>query len=266
VKIDETQQVEAGSCDLPQESDVQEQSVVESRRRFARAGLAASGVLLTLTSRSVLGATTPSGFVSGNVSQHGAKTSSLGSSITDLQSANGSWNGADPSKCFCDVFGVADTSNFGCYINYIKPTSPTGKCTYKLGSKTNDFVKYTLLDVLSQKHVGYYRITSGQTGKSEIDKNKNNTCYIPVNDSTKCNTATKDYRPLTHDSYAINDLAQHCVAALINSRAGKTPYLPESTIKEMFNKCSHGKTFNPTTGVDWTAADCIAYLKTTWDD
>lgn len=49
--------------------------VDDSRRRFAKSGLVASGVLLTLASRPVLGqwaCQSPSGFVSGNVSSHGA--------------------------------------------------------------------------------------------------------------------------------------------------------------------------------------------------
>lgn len=46
----------------------------ESRRRFATSGLAVSGIILTLASRPVLGDTfclSPSGFISGNTSQHG---------------------------------------------------------------------------------------------------------------------------------------------------------------------------------------------------
>jgi hypothetical protein len=45
-----------------------------SRRNFSKAGIVLSGVLLTLTSRPVLGDTrglSPSGFLSGNVSSHG---------------------------------------------------------------------------------------------------------------------------------------------------------------------------------------------------
>ncbi|CAG1001160.1 hypothetical protein MTYP_02892 [Methylophilaceae bacterium] len=48
--------------------------VDKSRRSFTKSGLVASGVLLTLASRPVLGdwaCHTPSGFVSGNVSSHG---------------------------------------------------------------------------------------------------------------------------------------------------------------------------------------------------
>lgn len=53
-----------------------------SRRRFTASSLAVSGVLLTLSSRSVMGQTaqTPSGFVSGNNSVHGQQSVSQGRS------------------------------------------------------------------------------------------------------------------------------------------------------------------------------------------
>lgn len=50
-------------------------SVNHARRHFSRTGLVASGVLLTLTSRAAVGGNfickSPSGFLSGNLSQHG---------------------------------------------------------------------------------------------------------------------------------------------------------------------------------------------------
>lgn len=63
----EKQQLSQGTADLIKFSG-------ESRRRFATSGLAVSGIILTLASRPVLGDTfclSPSGFISGNTSQHG---------------------------------------------------------------------------------------------------------------------------------------------------------------------------------------------------
>lgn len=57
--------------DLPQDVANQTNSVDESRRRFSKAGLVVSGVLLTLASRPSLGGInckSPSGFLSGNIS------------------------------------------------------------------------------------------------------------------------------------------------------------------------------------------------------
>jgi len=52
----------------------------EARRRFTKAGLAVSGVLMTLSSRSLLAceAVSPSGFVSANQSRHGSHHESRG--------------------------------------------------------------------------------------------------------------------------------------------------------------------------------------------
>lgn len=55
----------------PQDSAEQSRLLNASRRRFGKSSLAASGIILTLSSRPVLGAVTcqsPSGFLSGNVS------------------------------------------------------------------------------------------------------------------------------------------------------------------------------------------------------
>lgn len=62
-------------------TDLPGQFTGESRRRFTKAGLAASGVMVTLASRPVLGCTTtdaPSGFVSGDVSHRGQTQGSCG--------------------------------------------------------------------------------------------------------------------------------------------------------------------------------------------
>jgi hypothetical protein len=58
-------------------------------------------------------------------------------------------------------------------------------------------------------------------------------------------------------------LGQHCVAAVLNCRAGYTPFLKESTCKDMFNSCRSKGYFNPTAGVQWNASQCVTYLKST---
>jgi hypothetical protein len=68
------QQSGEGSQQAPQDIGEPAKSPDKSRRSFAKSGLAASGVLLTLSSRPVLGeliCKSPSGFESGNLSFHG---------------------------------------------------------------------------------------------------------------------------------------------------------------------------------------------------
>lgn len=73
MKTKEHQNGEMEKTQFPHDLADQTKSVDESRRSFAKSGLAVSGVLLTLASRPVLGCVceSPSGFLSGNVSVHG---------------------------------------------------------------------------------------------------------------------------------------------------------------------------------------------------
>lgn len=70
------------NSDAPLHPVEQVKSVNESRRHFTKSSLLVPGVLLTLTSRSVMGGDfmckTPSGFLSGNVSTHGTPTTCSG--------------------------------------------------------------------------------------------------------------------------------------------------------------------------------------------
>lgn len=75
MKTEEQQKGKMESHNLPQDAADQTKSVDGSRRRFTKSGLVASGVLLTLASRSALGTgfvcKSPSGFLSVNASTHG---------------------------------------------------------------------------------------------------------------------------------------------------------------------------------------------------
>ncbi len=268
MNFDKPQPTEHEHQVLPDSHTEQSPSVNESRRRFAtKTGLAASGVLLTLASRSALGAgvcKSPSGFASGNVSQHGT-TPKGGENITYWTNNCTSWVGLDPSKSFSEVFGFTDTKNFGIKIFY----KFNARSTYEYDIKSNplEFVPYTLLDILSRFHVGYKPIPSTGYGKTDVikltnSKKKNN--FYTNGKCTDLSTGSIIYRAITENT-PIDMLAQHCVAALINSRAGKTPFLSESTIKDIFKSCYTNGAFEPTTGVTWTIEQCISYIQSTWN-
>ena len=55
----------------------------------------------------------------------------------------------------------------------------------------------------------------------------------------------------------------HVAAALLNAAAGKTPYLSQATIRQMWNDLLSKGYFEPTAGVRWGATEVTAYLKTT---
>jgi hypothetical protein len=50
---------------------------------------------------------------------------------------------------------------------------------------------------------------------------------------------------------------------LLNAAGGKTPYLPASTIRKMWNDLISFGYFQPTAGVRWNADQIEAYLRTT---
>jgi hypothetical protein len=59
-------------------------------------------------------------------------------------------------------------------------------------------------------------------------------------------------------------LGRYCAAALLNAAAGRTPYLTESTVRQIWNSIvgSPGY-FTPTAGVRWGASQAVAYLQST---
>jgi hypothetical protein len=104
---------------LPEETPAQTSSVDESRRRFTKSGLAASGVLLTITSRSVLGGgndglltcKSPSGWISGNNSVHGEPPVCMGRSPGYWRNHSEKWPIALDTK-FQAIFDCNSTSAY----------------------------------------------------------------------------------------------------------------------------------------------------------
>jgi hypothetical protein len=58
-------------------------------------------------------------------------------------------------------------------------------------------------------------------------------------------------------------LGRYIVAALLNARAGRTPILGEFGVRSMWNDYVSRGYYEPTGGVQWGAAQIVAYLKTT---
>ena len=58
-------------------------------------------------------------------------------------------------------------------------------------------------------------------------------------------------------------LGRYVVAALLNAKAGRTPVLSEFGVRSMWNDYVSRGYYEPTGGVQWGAAQIVAYLKTT---
>lgn len=58
-------------------------------------------------------------------------------------------------------------------------------------------------------------------------------------------------------------LGRYIVAALLNARAGRTPVLNETGVRNMWNDLINRGYYEPTAGIRWTSTQIVAYLQTT---
>jgi hypothetical protein len=61
----------------------------------------------------------------------------------------------------------------------------------------------------------------------------------------------------------LSGLGRYMAAALLNARAGRTPVLTETTVRNMWNDVINRGYFEPTAGVRWGPPEIVAYLRTT---
>jgi len=61
----------------------------------------------------------------------------------------------------------------------------------------------------------------------------------------------------------LGTLGCYIVAALLNAASGRTPFLPEATIRKMWNDVLSRGYFQPTAGVQWDAGQVVTYLRST---
>lgn len=213
---------------LSQDDAEPAQSVDESRRRFGKSGLAASGVILTLASQPVLGqfaCQSPSGFQSGNVSTHGQPTLCDGLTPGYWQAPNKVWSGYEK-----------------------------GTCTNKRHPSSNDPADWTG----GTPFCGTFICGSfGAMYQSACLPVKNAPCKPTTPLSLMQVLLLWGY----NDHY---QLGAHIVAALLNASAGlTTSVLSVQAVKTMFNEWGAQGYYEPSAGVKWSAEDIVTYLKTT---
>jgi hypothetical protein len=200
-------------------------SIDESRRRFTKSSLVASGVLLTLASRPSLGGgggfvgghvcKTPSGFLSANLSHHGTQCTCSGRTP-------GYWGtNTDSSHKWPSPYTTGSCSN----------TQYTQKWDSWSGNGT----------MYNDSFLGFHCYNHGSIYKS----------YTMLQTILLGGTGDP------------SQLGAHCVAAILNARMGWTPVLTETQIRNMFNEWDMHGYYTPTAGVKWYAADIVTYLKST---
>jgi hypothetical protein len=217
----------------------------ESRRRFAASGLAVSGVILTLASRPVLGdafCLSPSGFISGNTSQHGECPIPVALSAASLVT--------NPDETFIGVFPLSLPENsYNSRLLSAMLTTPWPDPPAAIVSAPVQQVQKGKLGAAS------YMLSSGSSSLSQKGKGKGTSTYT----TTTPTSATAPPNP----PLQTQELLKHLVIALLRARSGATPFLTEPTIQSMFYEWQTGGTFSPTAGVTWNASQIIEYLSLT---
>lgn len=205
-------------------------SVDSSRRRFTKAGLAASGVILTLASRPVLAnavCKSPSGFESGNVSSH-IQEMCFGNYPDYYANTPEAWTGTKYEP--------------GRYINN------EGSTTSKRGLLTSTQ-------------------SSTSNGNSSNTQNLGNTDNKGKWDGgTQFQQAFPGSRQHPGKSmmqvlWMGDPMGGHLCAALLNAALGLTPPLTETRIVDMCLEYETKGYFEPTAGVHWYEGDIVYYFQ-----
>ncbi|WP_173052316.1 hypothetical protein [Candidatus Nitrotoga sp. AM1P] len=231
---------------LSQDTDDQIKFSGESRRRFAISGLAVSGIILTLASRPALGdpyCKSPSGFLSGNTSQHGACPPPPPSKFV-----------TNPDETFIAAFPKSSQSNTSYNNKRLSDMLTIPWPEPQLAKVTAPVQQVEKGKLGAASYMTAFRASSGSNSSVQKGKGTNN---ITMPTST---TSTSVVAPQNPDP-EIQKLLQHLVKALQNARSGATPYLTEDTIRSMFYEWQDRGVFSPTANVDWDASKIIYYLE-----
>lgn len=203
-----------------------------ARRRFTRAGAAASGVLLTLHSQPGMAAVVcagPSGFQSGLVS---ARPNDPGACAGR---SPGFWKNTDPAP---------DGSTNG---NGNGNGNGKGK-----GGKGSTPTPAPLPDKI------------WPAGALPTDKFRSVfTCTMGMNSTYGSDTCTLDYIMGNKATFDKDNLGAHLVAAYLNVLAGYSGFQTVPMLQNIWNELRDKGYFCPTAGVQWNAAQVVEYLKGT---
>ncbi|MEO7780604.1 MAG: hypothetical protein ABIR84_02045 [Candidatus Nitrotoga sp.] len=238
---------ELGNEDISQSAANQIKFSGESRRRFATSGLAVSGIIFTLASRPVLGATvctSPSGFISGNTSNHGDPPLCNGRSASDYLSSS------DPLLVM--IFKAA-------FPNSSNPSYDNRLLSSMLTTPWEPEVKLSLQ--VQSVQVQKDRLGAASlflSGSSSSKKGSGSTLTKSPTTSPTTSQAT-----IPNPPFQTQVLLKHLVVAFLNSRNGYTPFLSEGTIQSIFNEWQSSGSFSPTSGISWGADKIIEYLNLT---
>jgi hypothetical protein len=210
----------------PENDAVHGQQIDASRRRFTRLGLGASGVVMTLTSRSVLAQSvckSPSGFLSNNASQHG-----------------------DPAFCSgTDPAGWAATSQW--------PIDKNTTFSSVFGVTTAAWTKKTKMSFFDAP------LTSGTTSSSSQGGAGNG-------QSAKANGVGSETEATLYDVLTSNTtppVVRYLVAAYLNAVGNLNAFPTTTQVLQIYNEWTSTGRYEVSAGIYWYDTDIITYLQST---
>lgn len=216
----------------PKRETAGEQGVDQTRRRLTGAGLAGSGVLLTLVSRPVLANSvclSPSGFQSGNLSRPqqgftpcGGRTPGYWGEKNSIRQGSWAAAGCEPGKC--------DSNSGNC-----------NSCTSWHDTSGHTSTKFVDTFPCSG-HLSIYRYVPG---------------VFPLQNMSLMQTMHLDG---SDDPY---QLGAHLVAAYLNAKSGMNAMPSVSMVLAIASSLDASGMYSPAPGVDWTPQQVVTYLKST---
>jgi hypothetical protein len=199
-----------------------------SRRRFTRAGVGASAVILTLTSRSVLAQATcnsPSGFASANLSQHNHDAGSCdGVPASSWLDPNRQWPIPRETR-FVDIFG-------------------SSRLMFRTGTPQKFYDAFPSRADKKDTPPGQAKKDTppGLAKSSSLDEAS---MYDALNGS---------------ETPAV---VKSIIAAYLNFRAGLNKYPTDLQAIAIFKEWQANKIYTPSAGIKWNEDDILNYLGAT---
>jgi len=217
-----------------------------SRRRFNRAGVGASAVILTLASRSVLAETvckSPSGFLSANQSAHGNEQAQC--------------NGYTPEIWLQKNLPILQSTQFvqvfGTFSQQILVGQPVAAGAQFLAGKSAEGGTQSWLNSnLNAKSSSAPGGRASASSTSSTDQGD-----LLLKDATFYQALAGDKTP---------SVVKHLIAAYLNFSQGLNAFPTDVNTIEIFREWESTGSYVPSAGVSWSDVKIVEYLRATQTD
>jgi hypothetical protein len=224
------------------------------RRRWLRGGLAAGSVVMTVASRPVLAQACFAPSAMGSMPASGNRPVQVCTGLTpeEWRAVATQW----PSPYLGAVAGTAAAASVdSSTTTAASTTDSTTSTTSRRRQPGETLTTQSLADTTS---------TSTQTSTSTGGYGQPTLFHCPttgLGGRVFGRRSMLDVIDLT--DVGIYSLGRYVVAALLNARAGRTPVLSETGVRNMWNDLVNRGYYEPTAGAKWTANEIVTYLQTT---